>query len=148
MIYKTAFWILTFLTAISATLQILGYQFLEVLIILLILDSIAFGAVVEIERKVSKKESETNEIISRKIEDLENVCKDVLKRVSINAAMVELEEKLNIHKAENKMSLDKLAEKTLDLEKKLNRFGAKLAEHMGLDKSENDEEYIYIQTEE
>lgn len=148
MIYKTAFWILTFLTAISATLQILGYQFLEVLIVLLILDSIAFGAVVEIERKVSKKESETNEIISRKIEDLENVCKDVLKKVSINTAMVELEEKLNMHKAENKMSLDKLAEKTLSLEKKINRFGATLADHMGLDKSEDNEEYIYIQTEE
>lgn len=149
MFYKTAFWILTFLTAISAALQFLGFDFMNVLIVLLILDSISFGAVVELERKKSAKDEEFGEAINRKMEGLENMCKEVLQKVSVNSAVLELEEKLNMHKKEQKVSLDKIAEKTLELERKINKFGARLAEHMGLDRQEEEDDtadYVYIET--
>jgi DNA anti-recombination protein RmuC len=155
MFYKTAFWILTFLTAVSALLQFLGYDFLNILIVLLIFDSLSFGAVVEIERKKSLKEMEVGKTINQKIDDLEKICRDVLQKVSMNSAVMELEEKLNRHKEDEKTSLDKIAEKTLDLEKKINRFGAKLAEHLKEiaeeikeEKDESVGDYIYMDEEE
>jgi len=153
MFYKTAFWILTFLTAISAIMQFLGYDFLNVLIILLLLDSISFGAVVEIERKKTSKEMELGKTINQKIENLESICKDVLQKVSVNSAVLELEEKLNKHKEDEKTSLDKIAEKTLELERKINKFGVKLAEHLQEFKEKFQEEesvsdYIYMDEEE
>ena len=155
MFYKTAFWILTFLTALSALMQFLGYDFLNILLILLFLDSLSFGAVAEIERKKSKKEEDWSNIINQKIENLENICKDVLQKVSVNTAMAELEERLNRHKDEDKSSLDKIAEKSLELEKKINNFGAKLAEHLQEvvedikeEKNESVGNYVYIDEEE
>lgn len=153
MFYKTAFWILTFLTAISAVFQFLGYDFLEVLIVLLLLDSISFGAVVEIERRKISKEMELGKVISQKLETLENICKDVFQMVSVNSAVYELEEKLNLHKDDQKNSLDKIAEKTLQLEKKINDFGAKLAEHLqdvakSLKEDESVSDYIYMDEDE
>lgn len=129
MSHRTAFWILILLTIISAVLQMLGYNFLEVLIVLLIIDSIGFGAIIEIEKKKSLKEIEANNIITKKIEILEKICQDVLEKVNRNPALVELEEKLKIHKEERNDMLDKLSRKTLDLEQKINRFGTNLAEH-------------------
>ena len=155
MFYKTAFWILTFLTAVSALLQILGYNFLDVLIVLLIFDSLSFGAVVEMERKKTKKEMEIGKTINQKIEDSEKICRDVLQKVSVNTAVIELEEKLNRHKEDEKASLDKIAEKTLNLEKKINGFGTKLAEHLQEiaeeikeEKDESVSDYIYMDEEE
>jgi hypothetical protein len=155
MFYKTAFWILTFLTAVSALMQLLGYDFLNILILLLLLDSLSFGAVAEIEKKKSKKEMEWSNIINQKIENLENICKDVLQKVSMNTAVAELEERLNRHKDEEKTSLDRIAEKTLELEKKINRFGVKLAEHLKEiaedikeEKNESVGDYIYMDEEE
>ena len=154
MFYKTAFWILTFLTAVSALMQFLGYDFLNILILLLLLDSLSFGAVAEIERKKSKKEVEWSNIINQKIENLENICKDVLQKVSVNSAVAELEEKLNRHKDDEKSSLDRIAEKSLELEKKINNFGTKLAEHLQEiveeikeEKNESVGNYIYMDEE-
>ncbi|MBN2202757.1 MAG: hypothetical protein JW700_01030 [Candidatus Aenigmarchaeota archaeon] len=148
MSYKTAFWILIFMTVVSAALQLLGYDFLQVLIVLLIVDSIGFGAMVELERKKSLKEEKVGEEIKNKIDNLENICKDMVKRVSVNSAMEQLEERLNRHKTENKDSLDRLAEKTLSLERRLNNFGAKLAEHIQPKREEDVADYIYLENEE
>jgi hypothetical protein len=148
MVYKTAFWILIFLTVISAVLQIVGYDFLDVLIGLLIIDSIGFGAVVEFERKKSAKETKITKNMDQKIDSLETICKDILQKISVNSAVMELEEKLNRHKVEEKTSLDKIAEKTLELEKKINKFGVNLAEHLGLENQEDVSDYVYLESEE
>lgn len=149
MVYKTAFWILIFLTVLSALMQLLGYEFMDVLIGLLIIDSIGFGTVVEYEKRRSAKDAKLTKSISRKIDGLEAICKDVLQKVSVNSAVIELEEKLNRHKAEEKTSLDKIAEKTLELEKKINKFGVSLAEHLGLESRQEDvSDYVYIEPEE
>jgi len=128
--YRTAFWILILLTIISAVLHMLGYNFLEVLIILLIIDSIGFGSMIEIERKKSNKEVEASNIVSQKLDGLEKICQDVLQKVSSNPVMSKLEERLNEHKEERNSMLDKLSRKTLELEQKINKFGASLAAHM------------------
>ena len=127
--YRTAFWILIFLTVISALLQMLGYNFMEVLIVLLIIDSIGFGSMIEIEKKKSKREADASNIVAQKIESLEKIMQDVLHRVSTNPTIAKLEEKMNMHKEERNSMLDRLSRKTLDLEQKINRFGASLAEH-------------------
>jgi hypothetical protein len=129
-------------------MQIIGYNFLEVLIGLLIIDSIGFGAVVELEGKKSSKEIKLTKSMSRKMDNLESICKDVLQKVSMNTAVLELEEKLNRHKADEKNSLDRIAEKTLDLEKKINKFGVSLAEHLGLEQKEDVSDYVYIEPDE
>lgn len=128
--YKTAFWILILLTVLSAVFYMLGYNFLEVLIVLLIIDSIGFGAMIEIESKKSKREADANNIIAKKIEMLEKVCQDMLQKVSTNPAMAMLEKRLSEHKEERNNILDKMSRKTLELEQKINRFGTRLAEHM------------------
>jgi hypothetical protein len=128
--YRTAFWILILMTVISAVLQMLGYNFLEVLIVLLIIDSLGFGSMIEIERKKSQKEVESSNIVTQKIEGLEKICQDVFQRVSTNPSLAKLEEKMNLHKEERDSMLDKISRKTLELEQKINKFGAKLAEHM------------------
>jgi hypothetical protein len=128
--YRTAFWILILLTVVSAVFYMLGYNFLEVLIVLLIVDSIGFGAMIEIERKKSRKNIEATNLVTQKIEGLEKICQDVLQRVSTNPAMTMLEERLKEHRDERNNMLDKLSRKTLELEQKINRFGTRLAEHM------------------
>lgn len=128
--YRTAFWILILLTIISAVLQMLGYNFLEVLIILLIIDSIAFGANIEIEKKKALKKTEIDNIITLKVEKIEKICKDVLEKVNTNPALLNLEEKLEKHKEERNHMLDKLSRKTLELEQKIKKFGLSLAEHV------------------
>jgi hypothetical protein len=128
--YRTAFWILILLTVASAIFYMLGYDFLGVLIVLLMVDSVGFGAMIEIERKRSKKDAEKANIVTQKIEGLERICQDVLQRVSTNPAMAMLEERLSEHKDERNSMLDKMSRKTLELEQKINRFGARLAEHM------------------
>ena len=148
MFYKAAFWLLVLLTAASSLLQLMGYDFLDILIALLILDTVAFGAMVEMDRRKTRREIEINNSIYQKIDKLESICRDVLQRVTSNTAVLELEEKLNKHIGEEKDSMDRIAEKTLQLEKKLNRFGTSLAEHMGLGQKEDVSDYVYIDEEE
>lgn len=148
MSYKTAFWILIFLTVISAALQLFGYDFLQVLIVLLIADSIGFGAIVELEKKRSLKEEEVGKAIKQKIESLEEVCKDVVKRVNVSFVMEEIETRLNKQKEDHNSALDRIAEKTLSLERKLNRFGVSLAEHLQVNKEEDVSDYIFMDNEE
>ena len=129
--YRTAFWILIFLTVVSAVFYMLGYSFLEVLIVLLIIDSIGFGAMIEIERNKSKKEADASKIVTQKIEGLEKICQDVLHRVSTNPALVKLEDKLREHKEEiiskarlNKEEYKKLLAKGLKYVYSSNRIGS------------------------
>ena len=130
MLYKTAFWILIFLTIISAVLQMLGYDFLEVLIVLLITDSIAFGATIEIEKKRSLKETEMNNNITLKVEKIEKICQDVLQKINTNPSLLNLEEKIEKQKEERNHMLDKISRKTLELEQKIKKFGLSLADHV------------------
>lgn len=128
--YRTAFWILVLLTVVSAIMQMIGYNFLWVLVVLLIIDSIGFAAIVEIERKKSLKEIETGNIITQKIENLEKICQDVLERVNRSTGLAGVEDKLKQHREERDNMMDKISRKTLELEQKINKFGASLAEHM------------------
>jgi hypothetical protein len=130
--YRTAFWILILMTVISAVLQMLGYNFLEVLIVLLIIDSLGFGSMIEIERKKSQKEVESSNIVTQKIEGLEKICQDVFQRVSTNPSLAKLEEKMNLHKEER----DSMLENWLSIWKML-EAGSKKLRNLKAKKREN-----------
>lgn len=108
----------------------LGYDFLEVLIVLLITDSIAFGATIEIEKKRSLKETEMNNNITLKVEKIEKICQDVLQKINTNPSLLNLEEKIEKQKEERNHMLDKISRKTLELEQKIKKFGLSLADHV------------------
>ena len=115
-------------TVFSLLLQMFGYEILESIIIVLIIDLIALGIIVEIGRKKPLKE--INERIASKIENIENVCQSILKSSNENPIMEKIEGKLNKQKEDVNYLLDKMSRKALELEEKINKFGVSLAGHV------------------
>ena len=122
--YKTAFWFLIFLTILSLIFQMFGYDFLDTIVIVLIIDLIALGAIIEIR----KKRSEDDSVITSKISSLENISQNILKTVTENPIVNIIDERINKQKEDVDYLLDRMSRKTLDLEEKLNKFGASLAD--------------------
>jgi len=126
--HKKVFWFLLVWTVFSLVLQMFGYEILESIIIVLIIDLIALGIIVEIGRKKPLKE--INEKIASKIENIENVCQSILKSSNENPIMEKIEVKLNKQKDDVNYLLDRMSRKALELEERINKFGINLAEHM------------------
>jgi hypothetical protein len=124
--HKTVFWFLIAITIVSLILQMSGYNLTETIITVLIIDLIALGAVIEIERR-KPKEIETGVIT--KVENIERICQD-LSKTKIENPSTSIEEKLKKQKEDINYLLDKMARKTLELEEKINRFGLNLASHI------------------
>jgi len=156
--YKKVFWFLLVWTVFSLILQMLGYEILDSIIIVLIIDLIALGVIVEIGRKKPLKE--INEKIASKIENIENVCQSILKTSDENPIMEKIEGKINKQKEDVNYLLDKMSRKALELEDKINKFGVNLAEHVEdftdrlekLEKSEETESFpigetVYMEEE-
>ncbi len=154
--YKTVFWFLLLWTVFTLFLQSLGYDILNSIIIVLVIDLIALGIIVEIGKK---KPLNINEKITSKIENIERVCQSMLNSSSEDSIMKKIEEKINKQKEEVNYLLDKMSRKTLELEEKINKFGVSLAEHVEdfssrLEKLEKPEETfpigetVYIEDEE
>jgi len=126
--HKIVFWFLLVWTVFSLVLQILGYEILESVIIVLIIDLIALGIIVEIGRKKPLKE--VTDKITTKIENIENVCQSILNSSNENPIMGKIEEKINKQKEDVNYLLDKMSRKALELEEKINKFGVNLAGHV------------------
>ena len=107
------------ITTVLAAMQFSGYQVLDLIIIMIIIDFISLGASVELERRKSDKE--TKGFISTKLEGIENVCKDIFSHVT--SPNPGFEAKLEKQKNDMSYILDKIAKKSLELEEKLNVFG-------------------------
>jgi hypothetical protein len=107
------------ITTILTALQISGYQVLDLIIIMIIIDFLSLGASIELERRKSDKESKG--IITTKLEGIENICKDIFTHIS--SPNPGFEAKLEKQKNDMSYILDKIAKKSLELEEKLNAFG-------------------------
>jgi hypothetical protein len=126
--YKTVFWFLLVWTVFSLALQLIGYEILDSVIIVLVIDLMALGIIVEIGRKKPLKE--INEKISSKIENIEKVCQSILDSAGENPIMGKIEERISKQKEDVNYLLDKMSRKALDLEERINKFGTSLAEHI------------------
>lgn len=126
--YKTVFWFLLIWTVFSLILQLVGYELLDSIIIVLVIDLIALGIIIEIGRKKPLKE--INETISSKIENIERVCQSILNSASENPIIEKIEERINKQKEDVNYLLDRMSRKTLELEERVNKFGFSLAEHI------------------
>ncbi len=113
------FMLLIVVTMILTILQLLGYQVMESIVLMLVIDLIAFGANLEIEKR---KKIEPN--LSSKLEGIEKMCNEILTHIKTNPG---IEEKLQKQKNEITFLLDKISKKSLELEERLNKFGKILA---------------------
>jgi len=120
--YKKAFWVLIFITIISMILQIEGYGILETVIFLVIMDFIALWLYLERRNSLT----ETDNVVIKKIENLETACSSILEGIGSVSSVLSLEEKINKQREDVNSMLEKINEKTLVLEEKINRFGQNL----------------------
>lgn len=123
------------ITAALTALQISGFQILDLIIIMIIIDFLSLGAYLEIEKRKTDKESRN--LIDSKLGGIEKVCNDIFTHViSPNPG---LEAKLEKQKNDMSYILDKIAKKSLELEEKLNVFGQVLTNKVKVeDKTEEE----------
>jgi peptidoglycan hydrolase CwlO-like protein len=136
--YKEAFWTLFFITVITLILQMRGYALLETVIFLIVMDFIALWIYLE-SRKSSSKFDDT---IIKKIENLENACSKISENIGAVSSVLNLEEKFNKQKEDITSMLERINEKNLILEEKLNSFGQFLLDSVRDKKEEDIEEFL------
>jgi hypothetical protein len=151
--YKLVFWFLLFWTLISLFLYMRGYEVLNSLMLVLVIDMISLGVIVEMGKKGPMKE--INSEINAKIENIEKVCQSILNSASEDSIILKIEEKINKQKEDVNYLLDRMSRKMLDIEEKINKFGFSLAEHIEekIDDKKYDEnsfnvgETVYVEDE-
>lgn len=145
--YKTIFWFLLVWTVFTLALQMIGYDLLDSILVVLVIDLIALGIIIEIGKSKSF-EGVSNEITT-KIENIEksvqsllnassedSIIKKVEDKISSLSSSIEdsvmskIEERINKQKEDVNYLLDKMSKKTLELEEKISKFGYSLAEHI------------------
>jgi len=118
--YLTRLFFLLMLITIGLVIaQVSGYQFLELIIIMIIIDFLSLGAIIELQKRNSKD----NELMP-KLETIEKACNDILSHIT--SPNPGFEEKLQKQKDDMSYILDKIAKRSLELEEKLNTFGRAL----------------------
>jgi hypothetical protein len=122
------FLILIAITIILSSLQLLGYQILELIIIMMLVDFLTLGAMFHLEKgapliKNNPINIET-EVVPRlqKIDNIEKNSKDILNKLS-NSGFSNFEEKWKKQSNDITYLLDRMAKKTLELEERINKFG-------------------------
>lgn len=137
--YKTAFWILIIITIVSMFLQISGYQIIETVTFLIVMDFIALW--IYLEKKKSLAGIDSNVI--RKIENLETACSSILESIGSVSSVLSLEEKINKQRDDITSMIEKINEKTLSLEEKLSKYSHDLSPVK--DFSEEKEDYHLLE---
>ena len=136
--YKEAFWTLFFITVITLILQMRGYALLETVIFLIVMDFIALWIYLE-NRKSS---SSLDDTFIKKIENLENACSKISENIGAVSSVLNLEERFNRQREDITSMLEKINEKNLVLEEKLNSFGQFLLNSVRDEKEEDIEESL------
>jgi len=126
--YKIAFWFLLVWTVISLILLLRGYDLLDSVMIVLVIDLIALAIIVEMGKKKSLQDVSSE--IKAKIENIEKVCQNILNSSSDDSIIAKIEEKISKQKEDVNYLLDRMSRKALELEEKINNFGYNLAEHV------------------
>lgn len=119
--YLTRLFLLLMIITIGLVIaQISGYQFLELIIIMIIIDFLSLGAIIELQKRSSKDIE-----VMPKLENIEKACNDILHKLGSNPGF---EEKLQKQKDDMSYILDKIAKRSLELEEKINTFGRALVD--------------------
>jgi len=124
--YKKAFWILIFITIITMTFQIAGYDILGTVIFLIVMDFIALWLYLEKRSSLTK----VDDVVIKRIENIEMACSSILEGIGSVSSSLNLEEKIIKQKEDVNSMLEKINEKTLYLEDRLNNFGHNLSSHL------------------
>lgn len=77
---KMLFFISIAITIALTAMQMFGSQVLDLIIIMIIIDFLALGAYIELEKRESDKE--TKGLVTTKLESIENVCKNIFTHVT------------------------------------------------------------------
>jgi len=117
MLLRTLFLVLIVITIALVALHLTGYQVLELIVIMIIIDFITLTANIELERRKPMID------VTGKLESIEKICKDIFGHVS-NPGIEEI-----LKKQGNNINylLDKVTKRSLDLEERVNKFGQTLA---------------------
>ena len=138
--YKFVFRFLLFWTLLILFIYVTGYVSLTSVMIIVVVDLIALGAIIEMGKRESFKEINTE--ISSKLDNIEKVCQNILSSSSGDTMLQKIEEKLSKQKDDVSYLFDRMSRKMLELEEKINKFGVSLAEHLeeGMDEKKYGEE--------
>ncbi len=149
MVFAILFWFLSLASLILLGLWLMGYNVLEIIITLLIINIV----LVETIRQVSQKESEQNlrkEILER-VANIEKIAENIVKTLEGNPK--DLERQKAELKFEFKESMDKMAEKAIEIENRLSELkrtvGAVVASFDERFKTiEGEEDFVEVKVEE
>jgi len=111
------FMFLTIVTIFLTILYLLGHEILDLIMAMITVEFLSLGAIIEHQRKFP---SETIKKLSERVDNIEKVCNDIYNTLSSNP---EFEEKLQKQKDDMSSILDKIIQRSTELDKKLNGFG-------------------------
>ena len=116
------------ITIIVSSMQILGYQVLELIIVMMVVDFLTLGAMFHLEKGTSLIKnnpiSVETDIVPRlkkidKIDAIEENSKNILNQLSNSG----FESKMKKQSDDITYLLDRMGRKTLELEERINKFG-------------------------
>jgi hypothetical protein len=123
MLLTILFALLLAITVGLTGLQLLGFQVLNSLIIMIVIDFMALAANLQVKKKNPGNPSPN---VIPKLESIEKTCSDILHHVNT----VSIKDDLKRNKDDLTYLLEKIARKTLDLEQKIDAFGGTLTNSM------------------
>jgi hypothetical protein len=133
LMYKAAFWLLILITAVSLILQFSGYDILDSLIFLVVMDLTALWIYMEKRKSLSG----FDDAITKRIDNIEIACLKISSGINSVSSVLNLEEKVGKQKEDINSMLEKVNEKTFNLEEKLNNFVKSLTSSVGARESSN-----------
>lgn len=154
---KILFLVSLIITTALTALQLTGFQVIDSIIIMIIINFLSLGTYIELENRKIVKESK--DFIGSKLEGIEKICNETLTHITSPNPGIEL----RLEKQKNDISyiLDKISKRSLDLEERLNAFGKilsnslneKKVEEQKEEEKENQDSYsvgeiVYIEDEE
>lgn len=96
--YKIVFWFLLLWTVLTMILFLRGYDILNSVLIVLVIDLIALGIIVEVGKR--KPFNEISAEVTAKIENIEKVCQNLLNSTSEDSIIKKIEERVGKQKEE------------------------------------------------
>ena len=126
MVLTTLFIFLLAITVILTGMQIIGFEVLNSLIIMIVVDFMALGATLQTKKKNPGNPHNPNQNIIPRLENIEKTCSDIITHLGSNS----VREDVMKSKDDITYLLERIARKTLDLENKMDTFGKTLARSM------------------
>jgi len=121
------------ITIALAGLQLIGYQVIELIITMTIIDFLTLGASMELGKRNNPVDIKTH-IMPKlekidKLDNIEKTCVDIFHHIT-KTDNPNFESKLKRQSDDISYLLDKMAKRTLELEERINKFGNGLIDSM------------------